>query len=318
MTVTCRAYRGVRWQAVLVAILALMAAATGCDRAWEAYDRVPLGVSTIGVGLDSLRWSDLPSEAQECALGKAFAEGFRTAVPLGVAFNRMAYLEQHHRVVGRLYTHCDSSFLMLAGLTTTRRVVEVEVPPEWFVEPPDDWDPEKEWGNAPYIAYQIGCQTAPYNPSLQKDYSAAESGEAAIEFALHNLKIQPASEYSEGTGKPNAGRYFLACWLVLEGMHDNLNSRTEIGFSTALVERPKLFRGVTEVGYDCRWHDDLQVPGVLVSREWRLRNLGDRRIRLEMSEFNFGAPVTVMGFWVWLSTCMQTFVGHGAGEIWVP
>jgi hypothetical protein len=37
-----------------------------------------------------------------------------------------------------------------------------------------------------------------------------------------------------------------------------------------------------------------------------------------MSESTFGAPVTVNGFWVWLSTCMQTFAGRGAGEIWVP
>lgn len=284
---------------------------SGCNRSWRAYTRSPIGVSTIGYGPAPLDRFTLPPEAQEHAFGLAFAEISHSLFPLATEHRRMAYLKKGKghggEIAARSYRKTRAVWAGLVACASLEIVAEVEVPPEWFHEPPNDWQPAKEWDNASYIAAQIARETAPYSVSTE-DRSNVRSADAAMGFALRTLKPTPWSQESESEGPKCAARYILACWLVMEGMHDNANSEPYTRALLTLMESPENFRGLTADGHVIQWRRDDVLNGTYSVQT--LRNLGGRRIEIRVKWAGLFFPTNFFG---WGDVTIATFSGYAPG-----
>lgn len=294
----------------LAAAMLTMLAAGGCDRAMTAYQRIPLEPPTRD---DSL-WDVMPPEAQECALGQAWSQTGRVPVPLGAWHRRVAFLEdgRGHRIA-KTYRHAAVAWGILTGSMSYRVLLEVEVPPEWFIEPADDWQAKKEWGGSSFIASEIERQTSPAGHSAAGPKDVGSTA-AALDFALRHFSPEPSPPGRATAGPRNVGRYVLASWLVMEGMHDNVNHHPAPELLSAVAERPAAFKGATGSSFDCRWRDDDPANGVY--RRYRIRNMGGHRIQIEVVEDGLFFPTSYFGYGTAMVNAFGGYAPNGTRASW--
>jgi len=289
---------------VLTVAGAVVALVSGCDRAWNAYGHAELGTSITGLSV--LR--GYPPEAQEHAFGLAFAQNGRCRFPLSMEHRRMALLkDDRNRVVARSYCNSGNLWLAVFASMAQEYVAEVEVPAEWFREPPDDWRPEKDWQTAQAAAGEIGRQTAPYTypPTSRVDVASLR---AALGFALKRMSAPTAVEKAEGQGPKCAARYVLACLAAMAGMHDNANSHPDTDVLSRLVRRPQAFRGLTQEGHAVTWREDVFFEGFY--SVYSIRNIGGRRIQVRAKWAGLFFPTSYFGYG---TVTVSAFQGYAPG-----
>jgi hypothetical protein len=272
----------------------ILLAIAGCDQAWNAFERVPIGASDIGLGSVTVAHDAVPYEAQESPCGTAYVQAERSVLPLGYHMSRMAYLvDDDGNVCARCYTSADSAWAILAGFAGQRLIVEVRVPSEWVAEPDTEWRPADSWQNGPSVSTAIAAFTAPGGSPRFVDRPPA-TAVLAIDYALGKLAPKTTTQATSRPQGKNAELYFLAAFAVMDGLHDNVNSRPYSEFLRGLVARQNAFKGITKDGFDCQWSESEPWEGIYWT--YRVRNIGGRTIRVEASAGGVFSPLSLFGY----------------------
>ena len=103
-------------------------------------------------------------------------------------------------------------------------------------------------------------------------------------------------------------RYFLACWLAMAGMHDNVNSSPAPDLLGLMLTRPEAFRGLTKEGHSVRWRHDRVLDGRYIA--YTLRNFGGRRVEVRAQAVAVFLPTNCFGYG---TATGNTFQGYAPG-----
>ena len=239
---------------ILVILACVAATCAGCDRAWEAYQQIELGQP---IPADSLLMVEGERIDDVQAWGEVDVVPFPAIVGvLGVG----AKLDEQGRVVAKLYGADALGHWTICQTAARRWTMEVEVPAEVYRDPPPE-----------------GLSAAWAAPEL------SETATNALEYLMLVQRYCAKRTEQRGGDAPEVEVFprgaFFSLVMYLSGR--------DAASLTSLTDQAPHLAGMTRDGFDWTYHDPY-------GGRVRIRNLGNRRFRIEGKYFGLFDPLMLI------------------------
>jgi hypothetical protein len=247
-----------RW---MIALCAMIACATGCDRAWQEYERIELGQPLPADGV-------LTTGEHAAGNTGAWHERGYTLIPAVIGeLSVSATMDSEGVVIGKSYTADALGHWGLCQSAAFRQVFEVEVP-EWA------WQDCSEGGEAyPSQPYAADLTLGPQPEGRVGPIVTYLVG------ARQTLLSQRGPDLPDDVQQWYTGVFF-GLFMFAEGQFSD--------FSQWEQYAPQL-EGMTEEGFDWTYRNSHGYS-------LRVQNLGGRRIRLEENYFRIIDPFFIIPY----------------------
>ena len=181
----------------------------GCDRAWQAYEKIELG--------RPLAKDILPPDAVCCHDGVRLLYLDHWPLPAWLSMSSLALLtDAEGKVIAKSYCRSQGVHWLLALSDARKMVSEIDVPADWFVDTPESW-PAKDrfidaWNLANELAEIHQAEIDGFAP--QKDAVAKRAG--MLGKLLACLAGQAPQEDPSSPQVRNVAGYCMAAQLAMD------------------------------------------------------------------------------------------------------